>query len=66
MNENSNPAGNPRVGQPHVGDGQDPVRADESQFGRFESLAGQLIGVPKEELDEKVEAARAAPSTGHR
>ncbi len=54
MNQNGNPVGNPRVGEPRVADEDAPVRPDEqSEFGRFEELTGKLVQVPKSELDEK-------------
>jgi hypothetical protein len=53
MNQDSNPAGNPRVSEPRIAGERDPVRIDESEFGRFEELAGKLVNVPKTELDEQ-------------
>lgn len=57
MNQNSNPAGNPQVGEPHVADEQAPVRGDESELAQFERLADKLVRVPKQELDEKRQEA---------
>lgn len=53
MNQNSNPAGNPRVSEPRIAGTHEPVRADGSEFGRFQALTKKLVGVPKTELDEK-------------
>jgi hypothetical protein len=51
MNQNSNPVGNPRVTEPRIAQQDDPVRIEESEFGRFEDLVGKLVRVPKEEAD---------------
>lgn len=59
MNENTNPVGNPRVGEPHVAAQDDPVRVDDSEFGRFEALTGKLLDVPKKELDAKLKDENA-------
>jgi hypothetical protein len=55
MNQNSNPAGNPRITEPRLAGKQESVRADKSEFGRFESLTKKLVGVPKGEVDKKRE-----------
>jgi hypothetical protein len=44
-----NPAGSPTV-RPAKSDG---VPKSPEEFSRFESLAGKLVNVPKEEVDEK-------------
>jgi hypothetical protein len=51
---NTNPAGNPRISEMSVS--VPPMKRPDrpEDFTRFEELAGKLVGVPKEELDEKL------------
>lgn len=55
MNENTNPVGNPRVGEATVRNpGHDIHRKEQgSEFQRFENLTRTLAQVPKSEVDEK-------------
>lgn len=57
--KNTNPAGNPRIGEISGGivvPVETPERSEE--FESFEALARKLVGVPKQELDEKLDDAR--------
>jgi len=55
MNQNSNPVGNPRVGEPRITDEGESPLVEESEYGRFKELADKLTQVSKEELDEQRE-----------